>query len=88
MHKRRNNCWWTYKKYTGVGGHLFAIAVQDSIDKGYGGYIYAFAKNPDLVKHYCKKDGLNGVHIGGLHPFCVIWDEKRAMEIRRKYNFD
>ncbi len=35
-------------KYQGVGGHLFAIAAQKSIEFGFGG----FAANQELLQHY------------------------------------
>lgn len=80
-HNRGDN-----RKYYGVSGHLFSIGVQSSLDKGYGGYIYTFARNPKLKNHYC--DTLGGVHVPKLHPYCVIWNERRANELRRLYNFD
>jgi len=41
------------KKYDGVGGHLFAIAVKKSFDLGYEGHIYFQAKT-ELVDYYAK----------------------------------
>jgi hypothetical protein len=40
------------KKYAGVGGHLFAIAIKLSIANGFDGYICFEAKNLELVEHY------------------------------------
>ena len=51
-------------RYYGVGGHLFAIAAQKSIEYGHGGLIYGFAANKELLKHYVKV--FNGEFIGML----------------------
>lgn len=53
-------------KYLGVGGHLFAIAAKKSIDFGYDGYMYGFAANQDLLKHYVEV--FHGEVIAILHP--------------------
>jgi hypothetical protein len=37
------------KRYEGVGGHLFAIAMRLSMSLGFGGYIFFDAKNMELV---------------------------------------
>lgn len=63
-------------KYNGVGGHLFAIAIQKSVDYGFGGYIYGFAANEQLLNHYVK--ALGAEFIGGLHPYHFAIDEKMA----------
>lgn len=71
------------KKYDGVGGHLFAIAAQKSIEKGYGGFVYFEAKNPSLVKHYKEKFGAK--HIGGVHQYRMVIDEDAAQILLKKY---
>lgn len=38
-------------KYLGIGGHLFAIAAQKSVDFGFEGYMYGFAANQDFLEH-------------------------------------
>jgi len=73
-------------KYEGVGGHLFAIAIQKSIDYGNGGYIYGFASNQKLLNHYMEKLGAR--HIGMLHPYHFSIDESRAKQIKEVYNFE
>ena len=42
------------KKYEGVGGHLFAIAIKLSNAMGFNGYVFFDAKNMKLVDHYAK----------------------------------
>lgn len=71
------------KRYEGVGGHLFAIAVQKSLEKGYGGFVYFEAKNQRLVKHYQETFGAR--NIGGIHQFRMIIDETAAKELLQKY---
>ena len=41
-------------KYIGVGGHLFAIACQCSLEAGYNGVV-AFTSKSDLVEYYKKE---------------------------------
>ena len=43
-------------KYEGVGGHLFAIACQVSLEAGCDGYV-AFTAKTDLVDYYKEKIG-------------------------------
>lgn len=47
-------------KYVGVGGHLFAIACQCSLESGCDGVV-AFTSKSDLVEYYKKK--LNAVEV-------------------------
>ena len=78
LHNIGNN-----KSYEGVGGHLFAIAAQTSVDKGYGGFIYFEAKNIELVQHY--QEAFGGKLIGGVHQYRMIIDEDAAKELLSKY---
>lgn len=71
------------KKYEGVGGHLFAIAAQKSVENGYGGFMYFEAKNSELVEHYTKMFGAE--KIGGVHQYRMIIDEYSAQELLKKY---
>ena len=73
-------------KYSGVGGHLFAIAVQKSIDFGYDGYLYGFAANQDLLEHYVK--AFHGEVIAILHPYQFAIGEEAAKEILEVYDYE
>ncbi len=73
------------KEYLGVGGHLFAIAVQRSYDLGYNGFVYMDAKNLSLVKHYSQS--LGAILIGQPHPYRMIIDEETAYHLINTYNF-
>ena len=71
------------KVYEGVGGHLFAIAAQRSIEKGYGGFVFLDAKNPELVKHYQER--LGAVFLGMPHPYRMVIDERVAKHLLERY---
>ena len=73
-------------KYTGVGGHLFAIAVDKSIEYGYGGNIYGFAANQKLLEHYMEK--FNAEPICMLHPYHFIIDDVNGKKIREVYDYE
>lgn len=74
------------KKFNGVGGHLFAIAVKVSVEKGYGGFVFMDAKNKELVKHYSKT--LGAVHLGRPHPYRMFIDEDNAERLLGIYTFE
>lgn len=71
------------KKYIGVGGHLFAIAIEQSIRYGYDGFIYFEAKNLNLIRHYEESFGAQFIGIG--HPYRMILDEGKAKALLEKY---
>lgn len=71
------------KKYEGVGGHLFAIAAQESVDKGYGGFLFLDAKNMELVKYYHDKFG--AVLLGMPHQYRMYIDEQNAQKLLKIY---
>lgn len=73
-------------KYSGVGGHLFAIAGEKSFQAGFNGDVFGFAADKALLAHYIEK--LNATEIGILHPFHfgIFTDEmKSIMEV---YTYD
>lgn len=74
------------KKYSGVGGHLFAIAAKVSKDKGYGGFLFMDAKNIELVEHY--HNTLGAVLLGRPHPYRMFVDEESAMRLLDTYTFE
>ena len=74
------------KKYSGVGGHLFAIAAKISYDKGYGGFLFMDAKNTELVEHY--RNTLGAVLIGRPHPHRMFVDEENAIKLLNMYTFE
>ena len=74
------------KKYIGVGGHLFAIAVNCSIKSGFEGAITGNAANLELLKHYCEV--FNATHIGIIHPYQFFIDEEKAKRIVEVYQYE
>ncbi len=71
------------RRYFGVGGHLFAIAAQESINRGFGGFMFLDAKNMELVEYYQKQ--LGAVWIGGVHQYRMLIDEQAAHVLLNKY---
>ena len=75
------------KKYAGVGGHLFAIAMKLSIVNKFGGYIYFDAKNTELVKHY--SDTLGATIVGTrFHEYRMEVLEEDAQAVIEKYTLE
>lgn len=73
-------------RYLGVGGHLFAIAAQKSMDYGFAGLIYGFAANKKLLEHYVEV--FHGEFIGMLHPYQFAIDEENAQKIMEVYDYE
>lgn len=71
------------KAFYGVGGHLYAIAAQRSVELGYGGFFYMDAKNMELVAHY--QDTLGAVLLGRPHPYRMFVDEENAKKLIKIY---
>lgn len=73
-------------KYLGVGGHLFAITAQKSMEFGFDGLMYGFAANQELLEHYMEV--FNAEFIGILHPYQFAIDEDNAKEIVEVYDYE
>lgn len=71
------------KEYLGVGGHLFAIAIEQSVKYGYEGFIYFEAKNTSLIKHY--EESFGAIFLGIGHPYRMIIDEEAAKSLLARY---
>lgn len=74
------------KEYEGVGGHLFAIAVNKSIAYGFDGVCWGIAMDKTLELYYIEK--LGGNHIGISHDFQFGIFEKSAKRIKETYTYD
>ncbi|MDY4922760.1 hypothetical protein [Frisingicoccus sp.] len=66
-------------QYTGVGGHLFAIACKVSMDAGCDGFVAFTAKNK-LIEHY--KETLGAKVLSGQRMYI---DETAAQVLIAKY---
>ena len=74
------------QKYEGVGGHLFAIAVDKSIQWGYNGVLHGFARNRELVNHYVQTFG--AVYLGRLHEYQIAVFEQEARKLLEVYTYE
>ncbi|SOE47985.1 hypothetical protein SAMN05720781_0257 [Fibrobacter sp. UWT3] len=74
------------QRYSGVGGHLFAIAVDKSVQWGYDGVIFGFALNKELLNHYIGVLGC--AHIGALHPYHFILGPIAAKKLLETYTYE
>ena len=74
------------RRYYGVGGHLFAIAAQESKKQGFGGFLFLDAKNIELVKYY--QEQLGAMWIGGPHQYRMFIDEQAAQVLLNKYTLE
>ena len=75
------------KKYEGVGGHLFAIAMRLSVALGFGGYIFFDAKNLELVEHYQTMLSANRLY-SPVHEYRMEVLEDKAQKIIEKYTME
>ena len=75
------------KKYEGVGGHLFAIAIKLSVANGFGGYVFFDAKNMKLVNHYAEALGATRVFVR-IHEYRMEISEDVALKIIDKYTLE
>ena len=74
------------KKYEGVGGHLMAVAAEESIKHGYGGAAYGYAADKELVEYYIEKFG--AVHLPIEHPYEVFYDEAAMQKLMEIYDYE
>lgn len=75
-----------FQKYEGVGGHLFAIAIDKSVQWGYGGAIHGYAANKELMYHYIKM--FNAIYLGMRHEYQIMIDGASARKIMEVYTYE
>ena len=73
-------------KYNGVGGHLFAVAVDKSMQWGYEGTVHGFALNKKLLNHYIEV--LGAVYLGALHPYQFFLDGEASQKLLEVYTYE
>ena len=73
-------------KYIGVGGHLFAIAIDKSYSYNHSGVVYGFASNEKVLNHYIEK--LDATYLGLLHKFQFAIMEDAAKMIKEVYDYE
>lgn len=74
------------QKYYGVGGHLFAVAIMESVKRGMGGAVYGFASDKQRLLHYQK--WFNAQPLGILHEYHFLIADQAAVKIVEDYNYD
>ena len=84
----QNNLWATGRqKYSGVGGHLFAIASDLSIKHGYDGFVYGEAIDQSLYEYYINK--YKAIPLPPIeHPFRFMLSEETTAGIREVYDYE
>ena len=85
-----NNIWeYGKKKYSGVGGHLFAIAGEKSYEYGYGGVVYGEAMDEEIFHYYINSFGAEEFPFGyPRHPYRFIVDGNKMEELRKEYTYE
>lgn len=74
------------QKYSGVGGHLFAITVEKSMQWGYEGTVHGFALNKRLLNHYIEV--LGATYLGALHPYQFFLDGGASQKLLEVYTYE
>lgn len=73
-------------KYQGIGGHLFAIAADKSYEYGYDGFMYGFAANEQLLKHYIER--FDALYVGMRHPFHFVMGPEQSSRLIGEYDYE
>ena len=81
-----NKYFYGKQKYIGVGGHLFAAAIEESVLHGNGGCVYGYAADEKLLKHYIKDFG--AVHYPFAHQYHFVIEGKNAERLLKIYTFE
>lgn len=77
------------KKYSGVGGHLLAIAAKKSIEYGFDGYFYGEASDEKIFRHYIKRYNAQEFPFGEpYHPFRFAMAESESAKLVEVYNYE
>ena len=74
------------QKYSGVGGHLFAIAADKSREWGYGGAVHGFAANKELFDHYINV--FNAQALCLQHMYQIFINEIAAAKLLEVYSYE
>ncbi len=82
-----NNIWRNGSKhYEGVEGHLFAIAINISEQRGHGDCVHAIAMDKDILQHYV--DTFDAIVVGIMHPNHFVIEEENARKIQEVYKYE
>lgn len=76
----------TQKKYSGVGGHLLAIAIDKSEQYGYNGDVTGFCRSEQILQHFVQKHGAIALRM--LHEYQIGIFDEAARSIREEYDYE
>lgn len=83
-----NNIWqYGTQKFKGVGGHLFAIASDLSMQKGYDGFVYGEAMDADLYQYYIEEFKALPLPPRS-NPYCFMLSDEATKNIREVYAYE
>lgn len=83
-----NNIWqYGKKRFAGVGGHLFAIAADLSVRKGFDGFVFAEAMDEDLLNYYMDEFG--ALRLPAIsNPFRFMLSAEMTDRLREVYTYE
>jgi len=83
----QNNKWqYGVQKYSGVGGHLIAVASELSVMYGYEGYVFGEAMDEAVLKHYMEHFGAERLP-AVLHPYAMVIRGEKTKKLREVYDY-
>lgn len=80
-----------FKKFYGIGGHLFAIALLASLKAGFGGVVIGHPANKILFEHYINELGaeaFNTDYFSRQYHYTIILQGMNARKIYETYTFE
>ena len=84
-----NNIWeYGQQRFTGVGGHLFAIASDISVQRGYDGYVWGEAMDEDILRYYCEEFGATPLPRRSTNPFALMVSGAQTAKLREAYTYE
>lgn len=84
-----NNIWeYGKKRFSGVGGHLFAIASDLSVKHGYDGYLVAEAVDLELYNYYIKEFGALPLPPVTGNPYRFTLSDVMTEKLREVYTYE
>jgi hypothetical protein len=82
-----NNIWeYGTQKFSGVGGHLLALASDISVKRGYDGFVYGEAIDEELFDYYCAE--FNASYLPPINnPYRFMLSDAATKHLREVYNY-
>ena len=83
-----NNIWqYGKKKFSGVGGHLIALASDLSVQHGYDGFLFGEAMDKDLYEYYCREFG--ATYLPPINnPYRFMLTDTATAHLREVYSYE